>query len=56
MEKVRISGKKFITESGSEVIFNGINFVCKRKEKGYLEPNIYELIEKYSKKDSISFL
>ncbi|MDO5423730.1 MAG: cellulase family glycosylhydrolase [Eubacteriales bacterium] len=38
MEKLRVEGKKFINEPGREVLLQGINFVCKEKEQGYLFP------------------
>lgn len=38
MERITVKGSKFINESGNEVLLQGINFVCKEKEKGYLWP------------------
>lgn len=38
MEKLMVDGMKFRNESGHEVILQGINFVCKEKDKGYLWP------------------
>lgn len=50
MKRVKVEGMRFINEDGNQVIFNGINLVCKEKEKGYLEFNIEQLLEVYSKK------
>lgn len=38
MKKLKTEGMRFINEDGAEVILNGINLVCKSKEKGYVEP------------------
>ena len=38
LERIIVKGTKFVTESGREVLLQGINFVCKEKEMGYLWP------------------
>src|SRR5690625_644906 len=38
MKKLKTEGMRFINEDGAQVILNGINLVCKFKEKGYVEP------------------
>ncbi|MHC5372664.1 cellulase family glycosylhydrolase [Enterococcus sp. LJL120] len=38
MEKIKIKGQKFLTESGKEVIFNGLNLVEKNRELGHITP------------------
>lgn len=39
MEKLTVQGTKFRNESGREVLLQGINFVCKEKNQGYLWPD-----------------
>ncbi len=38
MEKIIVRGTKFVNESGREVLLQGINFVCKEKQLGYIWP------------------
>lgn len=38
MERIAVKGTKFVNESGNEVLLQGINFVCKEKDQGYLWP------------------
>lgn len=38
MEKITVRGTKFVNESGREVLLQGINFVCKEKQLGYIWP------------------
>ncbi len=38
MERIKVSGDLFVNESGRQVLLQGINFVCKEKEMGYLWP------------------
>ncbi len=38
MEKLKVKGKRFVNESGKVVLLQGINFVCKEKEMGYMWP------------------
>lgn len=38
MKKLKTNGMSFINEDGAHVILNGVNLVCKSKEKGYVEP------------------
>ena len=38
MERVTVRGDKFVDGAGREVLLQGINFVCKEKDKGYLWP------------------
>lgn len=45
MEKITVKGAKFINESGREVLLQGINFVCKEKERGYLWPEHKKLFQ-----------
>ena len=50
MKRIKVDGKKFIDEEGSQVIFNGICFICRDKTKGYLEPSMKEKLKIYAKK------
>ena len=38
MERVTVKGNKFVDGANREVLLQGINFVCKEKNKGYLWP------------------
>ncbi|MDE7131204.1 MAG: glycoside hydrolase family 5 protein [Lachnospiraceae bacterium] len=40
MEQVYIKGMNFQTDDGKQVLFNGINVVCKEKAQGYFFPNL----------------
>lgn len=42
MEQLLIKGMNLETASGKQVILNGINYVCKEKEKGYFYPGMEE--------------
>lgn len=37
--KIRIENDRFIDENGNQILFNGVNLVCKDKEAGYLFPD-----------------
>ena len=50
MDKIKIDGMRFVTESGKQVIFNGINMVCKDKAKGYIQPDLERLLSVYLQK------
>lgn len=36
MQKVRVSGNRFVDEQGRHVILHGINMVCKDKSRNYI--------------------
>lgn len=45
MDRITVRGTKFVNESGKQVLLQGINFVCKEKEMGYLWPEHEKLFE-----------
>ena len=49
MKKLHIEGMNFIDEDGKQVLMNGLCFICREKEKGYLEPGLGEKLRHYSK-------
>ena len=40
MKRIYIKGMNFQTEDGKQVLFNGINVVCKEKAQGYFFPDL----------------
>jgi len=36
--KIKISGDRFVNENSDQILFNGVNFVCKDPGQGYLFP------------------
>ena len=47
MEQILIKGMKFQTFDGKQVLFNGINVVCKDKKSGYLFPNLAKSFQSF---------
>ncbi|WP_051251140.1 glycoside hydrolase family 5 protein [Paenibacillus harenae] len=50
MKRIQAAGMKFRNEDGHQIILNGINLVCKKKNMGYLEPNTMELLRHYARR------
>lgn len=50
MKRIRVSGTDFINEEGNSVLFNGICFICRERDKGYLEPGIESVLKAYGEK------
>lgn len=50
MKRLYVNGTAFYDEDGNEVILNGICFICREPEKGYLEPEIHSLLPIYAKR------
>mgnify|MGYP004533686411 FL=1 len=48
--RITSDNKRFITEAGKEILFNGINFVCKEKDKGYLFADHKRLFKSFADK------
>ena len=48
--KVYAEGNRFYNEEGKEILLQGINFVCKEKEKGYLFPEYKRLFKEFAEK------
>lgn len=49
MERIHINGMNFQTAEGKQVLFNGINVVCKDKEQGYFFPDLEESFRAFRK-------
>ena len=50
MKRVSVDGTHFVDEDGNQILFNGLCFICREKEKGYVEPNIEEKLRFYAKR------
>ncbi|MBB6634606.1 cellulase family glycosylhydrolase [Cohnella thailandensis] len=50
MKRLKVSGMQFVDEDGNQVIMNGLCFICRDKDKGYLEPDIENKLEFYAKR------
>ena len=48
MKKLHIEGTRFLDEDGKEILMNGLCFICREKEKGYLEPDLDQKLRYYS--------
>ena len=48
--KVYAEDNRFYNEEGKELLLQGINFVCKEKEKGYLFPEHERLFKEFAEK------
>lgn len=49
MEQIYINDMDFQTADGKQVLFNGINVVCKNKEQGYFFPNLEKSFQAFRK-------
>ena len=49
MKKLHVEGMRFVDEDGKQVLMNGLCFICREKEKGYLEPGLEQKIQYYSR-------
>lgn len=49
MKKLHIEGTRFLDEDGKQVLMNGLCFICREKEKGYLEPELDKKFQYYSR-------
>ncbi|MBR6322309.1 MAG: cellulase family glycosylhydrolase, partial [Lachnospiraceae bacterium] len=49
MEKIVLQGKRFLTESGKQVIFNGINVLCRGRENNHLPANFESSVAFFKK-------
>lgn len=47
--KVLVSGDHFVDEEGNQLLFNGINTVCKDPEHGYLFPDMEPVFQRFHK-------
>ena len=45
--KIRIENDRFIDENGNQILFNGVNLVCKDKEAGYLFPDTEPVFRRF---------
>jgi endoglycosylceramidase len=50
MKRLMVDGLRFVNEDGDQVLMNGINLVCKKKEYGYIEPNIDNLLIHFARR------
>ncbi|MCR2806260.1 glycoside hydrolase family 5 protein [Paenibacillus soyae] len=50
MKRLKISGMNLVDEKGNQVLLNGLCFICRDKDKGYLEPNIESKLAFYAKR------
>lgn len=48
MKKLHVDGMRFVDEDGKQVLMNGLCFICREKEKGYLEPGLEQKLQYYS--------
>jgi len=48
--KVYAEGNRFLNQDGKEILFQGINFVCKEKEKGYIFPEYERVFKEFAEK------
>lgn len=49
MKKIHIEGTRFLNEDGKQVLMNGLCFICREKEKGYLESDLDQKFRYYSR-------
>lgn len=49
MKKIHIEGTRFLDEDGKQVLMNGLCFICREKEKGYLEAELDRKFCHYSR-------
>ena len=47
MERIHAEGMRFYAEDGREVLFNGTNVVCKKKELGYTWPDLEPVFRRF---------
>lgn len=45
--KIKVNGDHFVNETGNQVLFNGINVVCKHPEMGYLFPDLEPVFRRF---------
>lgn len=50
MKQIFIRGMDFRTAEGKQVLFNGINVVCKDKEQGYFFPDLEHSFQAFQRK------
>lgn len=48
MKKLHVNGTALYDEEGNQIILNGICFICREPENGYLEPDIHSLLPLYA--------
>lgn len=49
MKKLHIEEMRFLDEDGRQVLMNGLCFICREREKGYLEPDLERKFWYYSR-------
>lgn len=49
MEKIIYQGQHFYTASGKEILFNGINVLCRKQQLGYIYPELSRAIPWFQK-------
>lgn len=49
MKRLHIEGTRFLDEDGKQILMNGLCFICREKEKGYLEPDLEQKLRYYSR-------
>ncbi|GIO92068.1 hypothetical protein J31TS3_32950 [Paenibacillus lactis] len=50
MKKLKVKGMQLVDEDENQVLLNGLCFICRDREKDYLEPNIEEKLEVFAKR------
>ena len=45
--KIKISGDRFVNENGDQILFNGVNSVCKDPGQGYLFPEPEQVFRRF---------
>jgi endoglycosylceramidase len=50
MKRIKVAGMNFVDEDGNQVVMNGLCFICRDKNLGYLEPGIDKLLAVYAKR------
>ena len=48
MKRLHVEGIRLINDDGHEVMLNGLCFICRERDKGYLEPGLPDLLQTYA--------